>query len=67
VSRLETFTSLRHTATNIGVFDFVEGYSRRVDVNHHKQFSSVLGNVSKVNPDTLVITTASTSGIVSSM
>lgn len=67
MSRFETPVIASHTAADIGVRYVGESASARVDVDHHVQLLSIVGNVSEVDSDAFVISTASSSGVVASM
>jgi len=67
MARLKAFGTSSHTTAYISVRDFLEGRSVSVDVDGDEQFLSMLRYVSKVNPNTLIITTACSSCVISSM
>ena len=63
----KAFSVSSHTTAYISIIDFVKSHSVRVNVDCDEQLLSVLGYVSEVNPDPLIITTSSASSIIASV
>ena len=63
----KAFSVSSHTTAYISIIDSIKSHSVRVNVDCDKKLLSVLGYVSEVNPDPLIITTSSASSIIASV
>ena len=67
MSRFESLGRSGNTDTHISARNIFESVTSRVNIYSHKQLRDIIGDISKINSDSFVISTSSSSSVVSSM